>query len=160
VGDAESGVDAASRLRSFFVERSVSENFALLGTWAVGLRLNPWATIDPWVDGFNEARFREILPGSLLTPDEMMMEWTGKSGFGGLPHLSYIKRKPKPLGTELKSVCEGTIGMCIFIEIQKGKIAMARKKWASDYGATTACTVRLIDQLHISELAELTPPRR
>ena len=139
----------------------------ILRYWARGLseerevlRLNPWATIDPWVDGFNEARFREILPGSLLTPDEMMMEWTGKSGFGGLPHLSYIKRKPKPLGTELKSVCEGTMEMCIFIEIQKGKIAMARKKWASDYGATTACTVRLIDQLHLSELGELTPPRR
>jgi hypothetical protein len=124
------------------------------------LRLNPWATIDPWVDGFNEARFREIIPGSLLTPDEMMMEWRGKSRFGGSPHLSYIKRKPKPLGTELKSVCEGTMGMCIFIAIQKGKIAMSRKKWANDYGATTACTVRLIDLLHLSELGELTPPRR
>jgi hypothetical protein len=54
----------------------------------------------------------------------MVMEWRGESGFGGLPHLSYIKRKPIPLGTLLKSVCEGTMGMCIFIEIQKGKIAM------------------------------------
>jgi hypothetical protein len=36
VGDAESGVDAGSRLRSFFVERSVLENFAILGTGAVG----------------------------------------------------------------------------------------------------------------------------
>jgi hypothetical protein len=139
----------------------------ILRYWARGLaeeremlRQNPWATIDPWVEGFNEARLREIIPGSLLTPDEMMMEWTGKSGFGGLPHLSYIKRKPKPLGTELKSVCEGTMGICIFIEIQKGKIAMARKKWAKDYGATTACTVRLLDHLQLSEIGELTPPQR
>ncbi len=30
-----------------------------------------------------------------------------------------------------------------------------------DYGATTACTVRLIDQLYISEIDELTtPPQR
>ncbi len=36
MGDAESGVDAGSRLRSFFVERSVLENFAILGTGAVG----------------------------------------------------------------------------------------------------------------------------
>jgi hypothetical protein len=32
------------------------------------LRHNPWATIDPWADGFNEARLREIIPGSLITP--------------------------------------------------------------------------------------------
>jgi hypothetical protein len=52
------------------------------------------------------------------------------------------------------------MGICIFIEIQKGKIVMARKKWAKDYGATTACTVRLIDKLCISEIGELIPPRR
>ncbi len=48
----------------------------------------------------------------------------------------------------------------INIEIQKGKIAMARKKWAKDFSATTACTVRLIDQLNISEIGELTRPQR
>jgi hypothetical protein len=139
----------------------------ILRYWARGrqderdkLRDNVWAQIDPWVSGFNAARPREIRPGTLLTPDEMMMEWRGKSGFGGLPHLSYIKRKPKPLRTELKSVCEGTMGMCINIEIQKGKIVMARKKWAQDYQATTACTVRLIDQLNISEIGEVSPPQR
>jgi hypothetical protein len=62
------------------------------------MRLNPWAQIDPWVQGFNDARLREVKPGSCLTPDEMMLEWKGKSGHGGLPHLSFIKRKPKPLG--------------------------------------------------------------
>jgi hypothetical protein len=108
----------------------------VLRYWARGLpaereklRLNPWAQIDPWVDGFNAAWLREVKPGSCLTPDESMFEWQGKSGHGGLPHLSYIKRKPKPLGTELKSVCEGTMGMCVYIEIQKGKVAMAQKKW-------------------------------
>ncbi len=110
MGDAASGLDATSRLRSFFVQRSVSENFAILGTWAVGrTRGAQTESVDnyrPVVDGFNEARFREILPGSLLTPDETMIEWRGKSGFGGLPHLSYIKRKPKPLGTELKMVTQ------------------------------------------------------
>jgi hypothetical protein len=45
-------------------------------------------------------------------------------------------------------------------EIQKGKLFMARKKWAKDYGATIACTVRLIDQLNFSEIGELNPPRR
>jgi hypothetical protein len=92
------------------------------------LRLNPWAQIDPRVKGFNAARLREIKVGSCITSDEMMFEWRGKSGYGGLPHMSYIKRKPKPLGTELKSVCEGTMGICVHIEIQKGKIAIWQGK--------------------------------
>ncbi len=84
------------------------------------LKTNPWAQVDHWVKSFNEARLREIKIGSCVTPDEMMFEWKGKSGVGGLPHLSYIKRKPKPLGTELKSVCEGTMGICVHVEIQRG----------------------------------------
>ena len=103
--------------------------------------------MDSWVKGFNEARLREIVAGSCVTPDEMMLEWKGKAGFGGLPHLSFIKRKPQPLGTELKSLCEGTMGMCLYIEVQKGKVRMARKKWAPTMGATTGCTLRLLENL-------------
>ena len=124
------------------------------------LKQNPWAQIDPWVRGFNAARLREIKVGSCLTPDEMMFEWRGKSGYGGLPHMSYIKRKPKPLGTELKSVCEGTMGICVHLEIQKGKIAMARKKYHSQYGASTACTVRLCAALKLSDANEVPPLAR
>jgi hypothetical protein len=76
----------------------------ILRYWAHGtrddkdkLRARPWAQVDKWVRGFNNARLREICPGSSLTPDEMMLEWKGKSGHGGLPHLSFIiKRKPQP----------------------------------------------------------------
>jgi hypothetical protein len=114
------------------------------------LRLNPWAQVDSWVKGYNEARLREVRPGTLLTPDEMMLEWKGKAGYGGLPHLSFIKRKPQPLGTEMKSICEGTMGICLHIEIQKGKVRMARKKWANTYGATTGCTLRLLENLKLS----------
>jgi hypothetical protein len=136
----------------------------VLRYWARGFpadrekpRLNPWAVIDPWVKGFNASRLRELKVGSCITPDEMMFEWKGKSGFGGLPHMSYIKRKPKPLGTELKSVCEGTMGICVFIEIQKGKVAMARKKFHRQFGVTTACTVRLCDALNLNEAHEVPP---
>ncbi len=95
---------------TFYVGRFLSRDWfqRILRYWARGLaeerkvlRLNPWAKIDPWVDVFSEACLRETIPGSLLTPDEMMMEWRGESGYGGLPHLSYIKRKPKPLWKEL-----------------------------------------------------------
>jgi hypothetical protein len=139
----------------------------VLRYWARGipaerekLKQNPWAEVDPWVKGFNAARKREINVGSCITPDEMMFAWKGKSGFGGLPHLSFIKRKPEPLGTELKSTCEGTMGICVHIEIQKGKLAMSRKKYCNTYSATTACTVRLCDALSLSELHEVPPLAR
>ncbi len=44
------------------------------------LRGRPWAQVDRWVKGFNAARLRGVSPGSSLTPDEMMLEWKGKSG--------------------------------------------------------------------------------
>ena len=139
----------------------------VLRYWARGLpterqkiKENPWAQIDPWVKGFNAAREREIKPGSCVTPDESMFEWKGKSGFGGLPHQSYIKRKPEPLGTEGKTACEGTFGICIYFEIQKGKLRMARAKWAGRYGATTGCTVRLCDAMKLSEVDQVSPLAR
>jgi hypothetical protein len=55
------------------------------------------------------------------------------------------------LGTELKCVCEGTFGICCFLEIQTGKVSMQRKKWCRQYKATTACTVRLFDKIGITE---------
>ena len=139
----------------------------VLRYWARGLleerqklKENPWAQIDPWVKGFNAAREREIVPGSSITPDESIFEWKDKNGFGGLPHQSYIKRKPEPLGTEGKTACEGTFGICIFYEIQKGKLRMARMKWVGRYGATTGCTVHLCDALKLSEMDQVTPLAR
>jgi hypothetical protein len=122
--------------------------------------MNPWAQVDSWVKGFNDARLREIKAGTCVTPDEMMLEWKGKAGFGGLPHLSFIKRKPQPLGTELKSLCEGTMGMCLYIEIQKGKVRMARKRWVHTFGATTGCTLRLLENSKLSEIGMAEPMKR
>ena len=58
------------------------------------------------------------LPSSLLPPrsvalvvDESMIPWKGNTGAAGLvPHLSYVKRKPEPLGVELKTVCDCSTG--------------------------------------------------
>ena len=75
----------------------------------------------------------------------------GQKGNGGIPHLSLLIRKPIPLGTESKVACEGTFGMCMYLEIQKGKVAMARKKFCRQYKATTACTVRLLYKMGLNE---------
>ena len=46
-----------------------------------------------------------------LTVDESMIAWKGNSGVAGaVPHLSFVKRKPEPLGVEIKTVCDCTTG--------------------------------------------------
>ena len=130
----------------------------ILRYWARGpegtsekLRNNPWEEVDYWVRAFNKIRREEIEVGTNVTPDEMMFAWRGKKGNGGIPHLSLLIRKPIPLGTESKVACEGTFGMCMYLEIQKGKVAMARKKFCRQYKATTACTVRLLSKMGLNE---------
>jgi hypothetical protein len=112
---------------------------------------NPWAKVTYWVTGFNKARREELEVGTDVTPDEMMFAWRGEKVNGGIPHLSLVERKPILLGTELKCVCEGTFGIAMYLEIQTGKITMARKKWCRQYKATTACTVRLLDKMQLAE---------
>ena len=43
---------------------------------------------------------------------------------GNLPHLSYIYRKPEPLGAELKTVAYYVTGALVFIEVHIGKEGM------------------------------------
>jgi hypothetical protein len=130
----------------------------ILRYWARGpvgtedkLKENPWEEVDYWVRAFNKCRRDEIEAGTNVTPDEMMFAWRGKKGNGGIPHLSFLIRKPIPLGTESKVVCEGTFGLCMYLEIQKGKATMARKKFCRQYKATTACTVRLLYKMGLDE---------
>ncbi len=52
------------------------------------------------------------------------------------------------------------MGICVHIEVQKGKLAMARKKFCRQFGATTACTVHLCHALNMSEHAEVPPLAR
>ena len=60
---------------------------------------------------------------------------------GGLPNISYIKRKPEPLGTEFKNVVDGIAGNIIWLEIQEGKERMKNKQF-QNLGSTAACTLR------------------
>ncbi len=69
--------------------------------------------------------------GTDLTLDELMIAWKGKKGNGGIPHLSFVEHKPIPLGTEAKVVCEGSMGMCVYIELQKGKMLWRGKNGAA-----------------------------
>ena len=72
--------------------------------------------------------------------DESIAAWKPrKTKMGALPHLSYIFRKPKPLGIELKCIANGDTKCVLGIRIQRGKEAMKGLRYQKDLGATTAC---------------------
>ncbi len=51
-------------------------------------------------------------PNYALVVDENMIPWKGNTGAAGLvPHLSYVKQKPEPLGVESKTVCDCSTGV-------------------------------------------------
>jgi hypothetical protein len=102
---------------------------------------DPLETIRWLVKGYNDNRKKTIKPSWLVVVDETMWAWTGQ----GMPRLSSVPRKPEPLGAEIKNLCDGESGFMLHIEIQEGKLRMARKKCCDlyQYKATAATTVRL-----------------
>jgi Transposase IS4 len=60
---------------------------------------DPWWAFSSAVTEFNEQRKRLVRPSNWVVADESMSAWCPrKSKTGGLPNISYIIRKPEPLG--------------------------------------------------------------
>jgi hypothetical protein len=89
---------------------------------------NDEQSYDPWnmalllVDGYNANRHSWIAASYQKTLDETMSAWRPQtSKTGGLPHLSFILRKPEPLGTEFKTIACSVTGKRVAIfAVQKG----------------------------------------
>ena len=80
------------------------------------------------VEAFNKRRLTLFIPSWLLVGDESMCAWTGAEGvdagvganFKPIPWLSYVERKPEPLGAEIKVMADGNVGAFLNLEIQEG----------------------------------------
>jgi hypothetical protein len=62
---------------------------------------------------------------------------------GGLPNISYILRKPEPIGTEFKTSVNPKLTVMSHMELCEGKEGMLNKPFQVLLGGTAACTVRL-----------------
>ena len=108
---------------------------------------NEWWQFVAGVDAFNKNRKRAVAAGNDKVFDESMSAWCHQSTkAGGLPNLSFIMRKPEPLGTEFKVVCCSVTGMALWIKIQAGKVLMKDSQYQKEHGATNACVIRGIEQ--------------
>ena len=106
---------------------------------------------DDWYVGklfreFNVHVQRLVKGGSYFVVDEFMSSFRPRnSKTGGLPHLSYISRKPEPLGTEFKNITN-SLGMQLFAELQESGDKMREKKHRREVGyAGGACLARLVE---------------
>ena len=83
---------------------------------------DPWWRIIGVINSWNANRTRTICASTTTVLDETMSAFRPQTtSTGNLPHLSYILRKPEPLGTELK------VSMCTELQIMK-HLFLCRKK--------------------------------
>ena len=91
-----------------------------------------------------------VVPSHIITEDELMSSWISRKQdytSDGIPHLTKIIRKPKGVGTEMKCLADGVVGIMLQPEICEDKEAESQKKWFQ-LPAGTAQTLRLSDPWH------------
>ena len=67
-----------------------------------------------------------------------------------LPGKIKIKRKPRPIGNELKDLSDALSMIVLHIELYEGRDPMQEKRYVSDFGATCATTLRLVEFIEAS----------
>ena len=116
-------------LRFKGIKRYISEAFANRDLLAE----NAWAMFDDAVSWYNENRKQNIIRSPEIIGDESMSQFAPQTTKkGGLPNISYIQRKPRPLGTEFKDTCDALTGMMLHLEIQKAEEAQQGMEFAGD----------------------------
>ena len=58
-------------------------------------------------------------------------------------HLTYLPRKPTPLGFQLKTLCDSSSNILLNMEVCEGRDADRAKQFADELGVTSATTLRL-----------------
>lgn len=110
-----------------------------------------WGWLREGIRDFNANRKRWVVQSPVKTGDESMSAWRPRTtATGGLPNITFLVRKPEPLGTEFKDVCDGTHGVMLYLEIQEGRDGMRIKPVNGakvgenlTVGVQSACAVRI-----------------
>jgi hypothetical protein len=103
---------------------------------------DPWWKFRVAVENFNLIRKKNILTSNKYVLDESMSSYRPcTTKLGGSPNISYMLRKPEPLGTEFKtSVCP-ILNVMTYMEICEGKEFMKTRLFQKELGGTTVCAV-------------------
>ena len=106
------------------------------------VQYDPWHPFRDFVTRYNSHMQSVCKFGRYWCLDESMSPYQPRADkYGGLPHLSYIQRKPKPFGVEYKTVCTAD-GLMSFLEIQEGAEPMKDKE-IDGYASGASKTIRM-----------------
>jgi hypothetical protein len=106
---------------------------------------DPWWPISNLVDDYNANREKWVVGAFKVILDEAMSNFQPRTTkLSLLPFLSFVFRKPKPLGTEYKVAACAFSGILLYLEIQKGAVPMRKLPFTSQVGVTAACSLRLL----------------
>ena len=92
-----------------------------------------------FLEATNSQFRKSVVSGSYLTLDESMIKDFHKDWKGKIK----IIRKPRPIGHEIKNLCDAMSQIVLNLELYEGKDIMSGKNHVKEYGATTATTLRL-----------------
>jgi hypothetical protein len=98
---------------------------------------DPFHPVRFWLEACTQRWQHAYSPGTVLVVDESMLFWTGLGA-----HLTYLPRKPTPLGIMFKSLCDAST-ICFNLELVEGAERDQQKEFVREFKATTACTLRL-----------------
>jgi hypothetical protein len=113
---------------------------------------DPWWRLRGGVERFNTKRHALLRSVPVCVLDESMSAWRPRtSKEGGPPNISYVIRKPEPLGTEFKTAADAATDIMLALEIQEGKTVMdaMRARMGCTSTPSTSCVARLVSQIPI-----------
>ncbi len=107
---------------------------------------DPWYKFSMAIDEFNSLRRKFVSASKWKVADESMSTWRPRTtALGKLPNISFVVRKPEPLGAEFKTVASPVTGVMTTMEIQRGKEGIREKIHNRDIVVTTGCTLCLLE---------------
>ena len=93
---------------------------------------DPWWQLSLVEEEFNANRRQRVMSSYEKVVDELMSAFRPQTRKNGdLPNLSYIPRKPEPLGGEFKAICCAVTAMMLWIELERGREPMRASEFAA-----------------------------
>lgn len=113
---------------------------------------DPWWRVRMLITWYEKRRCTCMVAGQYVTIDESGSWWLGRDaaklpGFlqeGACPHVTWIRKKPKPTHIEFKNVADVATGIMLSLELQEGATRMALRPFHRPHGASVAWSLRLL----------------
>jgi Transposase IS4 len=106
---------------------------------------DPWYQLVELEKAYNKNRMHTIANGTSVVLDEGMSAFQPRTMVTSTtPKISFVKQKPKPLGTECKMAACTETKINLFVENQQRPEDMKMKAYHTEVKATASCTLRCV----------------